>query len=114
MRQDVEETRAAVKEVLDSDKLLAGLCLSERAAGPSPGGAPPDAPTEGMREAALLLESYERQISTVEGALKVPSWPSSCCMTSREEVSHASAKGGGKQTSSISCPELASATTKRA
>ena len=81
MRQDVAETRDAVKEVFDSDKLLAGLCLSERAVGPSPGA--PDAPTEGMREAALLLESYERQISTVEGALKVR-WPPSCSATSRQ------------------------------
>ena len=110
MRQDVEETRAAVKEVLDSDKLLAGLCLSERAAGLSPG-APPDAPTEGMREAALLLESYERQISTVEGALKVR-LPSFRCMTSREESSQARAKRRGRQTSSIPFPEHSPSTTK--
>lgn len=64
MRQDVMETRSAIKEVLDSDKLLAGVCLSDKG---SEGAPPPDC----MRAAALLLESYERQISTVEGALKV-------------------------------------------
>ena len=49
---------------------LAGLCLTELE---ERGIEPSDMPrsSESMKEAALLLQSYERQISTLENALKV-------------------------------------------
>jgi hypothetical protein len=73
LRQDVIETRDTIKQVLDTDQ-LAGLCLSElQESGVQPGDLPSS--SESMREAALLLQSYERQISTVEGALKVNTSP---------------------------------------
>lgn len=67
MRQDVLETRDAIKGVVDSDRMLAGVCLSDQANGAEAA----EQPTESMQEAALLLESALRQVSTVEGALKV-------------------------------------------
>ena len=67
------ETRDTIKQVLDTDQ-LPGLCLTELAeAGDAAGASPREltSNSESVREAALLLQSYERQISTVEGALKV-------------------------------------------
>ena len=65
---DVKEAQEAITEVLDDEKALAGICLSERE--------PDEALREGrqppsMRLAAALLSSYERQIQSVEGALRV-------------------------------------------
>lgn len=70
LRQDVIETRDTLKQVLDTDHQLAGLCLTDLQGAEVKLGELP-ATSESMREAALLLQSYERQISTVEGALKV-------------------------------------------
>jgi hypothetical protein len=103
MQHDVREARQAVQEVVDTDKLLRGICLTESAARESalahdeephspvadaegrgqirqagiPGGradgseSVPSGITPHMRLAAGLLEPYERQIHSVEGALKV-------------------------------------------
>lgn len=65
---DVKEAQEAITEVLDDEKALAGICLSERE--------PDEALPEGrqppsVRLAAALLSSYERQIQSVEGALRV-------------------------------------------
>ena len=64
---DVKEAQEAITEVLDDEKALAGICLSEKD--------PDEALREGrqppsMRLAAALLSSYERQIQSVEGALR--------------------------------------------
>ena len=49
---------------------LAGLCLTElQERGVEPTELPRS--SESMKEAALLLQSYEREISTLENALKV-------------------------------------------
>lgn len=71
MRQDVAETKDTIKDVLETDQ-LAGLCLTELQ---QQGIEPTDLPrsSDSMKEAALLLQSYERQISTLENALKVTS-----------------------------------------
>lgn len=106
MQHDVREARQAVQEVVDTDKLLRGICLTESAArdaashsaavddsspasqgrkpreGSVPAGPGPADRRDGdehlhqvitphMRLAGGLLESYERQIHSVEGALKV-------------------------------------------
>ena len=71
MRQDINETKETIKHVLDSEE-LAGLCLTEREKGVLPSDIPRN--SESVREAALLLQSYERQISTLENALKVIGW----------------------------------------
>ena len=95
MLHDVRETREAIQEIVDDDKALAATCLSEaveRAASASgtyaaDNNLPPSIPPTGwggvgpqhgglhqtpaMRLAATMLESYERQIQSVEGALKV-------------------------------------------
>lgn len=68
IQHDVKEAREAIAEVLDDDKALAAVCLSEKDA--------ESALREGrqapsMRLAAALLGSYERQIQSVEGALRV-------------------------------------------
>ena len=65
---DVKEAQEAITEVLDDEKALAGICLSERE--------PDEVLREGrqppsVRLAAALLSSYERQIQSVEGALRV-------------------------------------------
>ena len=65
---DVKEAQEAITEVLDDEKALAGICLSEKE--------PDEALPEGrqppsVRLAAALLSSYERQIQSVEGALRV-------------------------------------------
>lgn len=69
MRQDVAETKDTIKYLLESEE-LAGLCLTELK---ERGIDHIDMPrsSESMKEAALLLQSYERQISTLENALKV-------------------------------------------
>lgn len=69
MRQDVAETKDTIKDVLETEQ-LAGLCLTELQEKKVE---PCDLPrsSESMKEAALLLQSYERQISTLENALKV-------------------------------------------
>ena len=61
---DVKEAQEAITEVLDDEKALAGICLSERE--------PDEALPEGrqppsVRLATALLSSYERQIQSVEG-----------------------------------------------
>lgn len=98
MQHDVREARQAVQEVVDTDKLLRGICLTESAARDAalhtataddsssaaqerkardgPSRADEDEHmhhviTPHMRLAGGLLESYERQIHSVEGALKV-------------------------------------------
>ena len=65
---DVKEAEEAIAGVLDDDQALAAICLSEKDAD--------RAVREGrqapsMRLAAALLGSYERQIQSVEGALRV-------------------------------------------
>ena len=64
----MKEAQEAIAEVLDDEKALAAICLSEKGA--------LQAVREGrqvpsMRLAAALLGSYERQIQSVEGALRV-------------------------------------------
>ena len=69
IRQDVGETKHTIKNVLETEQ-LAGLCLTElEERGIEPSEMPRS--SESMKEAALLLQSYERQISTLENALKV-------------------------------------------
>ena len=69
MRQDVMETRDTLKDVLLDEEKFALLCISNHdSQGPF---VSPTVKAERMKEAALLLQSYERQISTIEGALKV-------------------------------------------
>ena len=98
MAHDVREARSAVAEVADSDRLLAAVCLSDEAderesegkeAKEARGGkeagkeevntsasttnaTPPSlaAKSEHARAAAALFESYERQLQSVEGALR--------------------------------------------
>jgi hypothetical protein len=90
LQHDVKEAREAIEEVVDDDQALAAVCLSEGSAGHAKSGASngglqrggggnggaqlPAASwhTPGMRAAAALLSSYERQVQSVEGALKVP------------------------------------------
>ena len=63
------ETKHTIKNVLETEQ-LAGLCLTElEERGIEPNEMPRS--SESMKEAALLLQSYERQISTLENALKV-------------------------------------------
>ncbi|GMH36158.1 hypothetical protein BSKO_04026 [Bryopsis sp. KO-2023] len=71
MQYDVREARQAIAEVVDNEKVLDAICLTERqartpdmAAGTEMGG------RMHMKLAAALLDSYERQVHTVEGALK--------------------------------------------
>ena len=71
MRQDVQETRDTVKDVLLNEEKLSMLCITDDGLADSGSSTPNRA--EHLREAALLLQSYERQISTLEGALKA--WP---------------------------------------
>ena len=90
LQHDVKEAREAIEEVVDDDQALAAVCLSEGSSGHARSGAGgnnglqrgtggsssamPAASwhTPGMRAAAALLSSYERQVQSVEGALKVP------------------------------------------
>jgi len=76
---DVREARAAVEDAVNSDRTLASLCLTVARRGKASGGggdgaastnptAPPSLP--GLRTAEALLESYERQLHSVEGSLK--------------------------------------------
>lgn len=68
----MKEAREAIQEVVDDDKALAAVCLGqdeddmatavELARGRQ---------TPSMRLAAALLGSYERQIQSVEGSLRV-------------------------------------------
>lgn len=68
MMQDVVETRDTIKDVLINEEKLSMLCLQD--CDPS-SSASTSRKEESIKEAALLLQSYERQISTIEGALKV-------------------------------------------
>ena len=86
----MKEAREAIEEVVDNEKALAAVCLSEHAAGRPLDTKSGDAcatsntatlasaaaswHTPGMRAAAALLSSYERQVQSVEGALKVRQW----------------------------------------
>ena len=92
MAHDVREARAAVAEVADSDRLLAAVCLSDEveSSGEEKGGGGVEeerrrlspsssssssssslaATSEHARAAAALFESYERQLQSVEGALR--------------------------------------------
>ena len=68
LTHDVKEAQEAIAEVLDDEKALAAICLSEKDAfrAVQEGRQVPS-----MRLAAALLGSYERQIQSVEGALRV-------------------------------------------
>lgn len=81
IQHDVKETREAIAEIADNDKNLGMICLSEQGsmarAGDnesllpfSQGGAGPARYTNNMILAVTLLEAYERQIQSVEGALR--------------------------------------------
>ena len=63
------ETKHTIKNVLETEQ-LAGLCLTELEERGVEANEMPRS-SESMKEAALLLQSYERQISTLENALKV-------------------------------------------
>lgn len=82
IQHDVKEAREAIEEVVDDDQNLAAVCLSEQqqgspqlSGGPltmqqhSPIAAGQHTPT--MRLAAALLSSYERQVQSIEGSLRV-------------------------------------------
>ena len=75
IQHDVKEAREAIQEVVDDDKVLAAVCLSdaedEDAHALTAGGRQ----TPSMRLAAALLGSYERQIQSVEGSLRVRAPP---------------------------------------
>ena len=65
---DVKEAEEAIAGVLDDDQALAAICLSEKDAHQA---AREGRQAPSMRLAAALLGSYERQIQSVEGALRV-------------------------------------------
>lgn len=73
---DVREARTAVEDAVNSDRALASLCLTAAGMrGGAAAGAPPHAaaalpPAPALRTAEALLESYERQLHSVEGSLK--------------------------------------------
>ncbi|CAL5223414.1 g5926 [Coccomyxa viridis] len=64
---DVKEAEDAIAGVLDDDQALAAICLSEKDAHQA---AREGRQAPSMRLAAALLGSYERQIQSVEGALR--------------------------------------------
>lgn len=71
VQHDVKEAREAIAEVLDDDNALTAVCIS--------GSEVDRAQRQGrqapsMQLAAALLGSYERQIQSVEGALRVRPW----------------------------------------
>ncbi|KAK9795558.1 hypothetical protein WJX73_008157 [Symbiochloris irregularis] len=87
MHQDVLETQEAIQECMDNPNTLAGICLSDThdsdsqassGAAAGEGQAAPHVamggmhwqPSPSMRAAAGLLESYERQILNVLGAIR--------------------------------------------
>ncbi|DBA77137.1 TPA: hypothetical protein ACH3X1_009713 [Trebouxia sp. C0004] len=73
MQHDVKEAREAIAEVADNNAILAAVCLSEGANAldwSTTSHKPLHMQTAHMRIAAALLESYERQVQSVEGALK--------------------------------------------
>ncbi len=74
----MKEVREAIQEVVDNDKALAAICLSDAPEEYEPGMAAGGRQTPSMRLAAALLGSYERQIQSVEGSLRVSC--SACCI----------------------------------
>ena len=65
-RQDIREAREAVEEILHHPTFLKSMCLTQLTTD-QPGSRP-------MHEvSATLLESYERQLETTEGILRVRS-----------------------------------------
>lgn len=73
MQHDVKEAREAIAEVADNNAILAAVCLTEGATAldwSTTSHKPLHMQTAHMRIAAALLESYERQVQSVEGALK--------------------------------------------
>ena len=73
MMQDVVETRDTIKDVLINEDKLSMLCLQRHST--ASGAKDAESKSACLKEAALLLQSYERQISTIEGVLKVSAIP---------------------------------------
>lgn len=73
IQHDVKEAREAIQEVVDDDKVLAGVCLSDEDDMATAATLASGRQTPRMRMAAALLGSYERQIQSVEGSLRVRS-----------------------------------------
>ena len=71
IQHDVKEAREAIQEVVDDDKVLAAVCLSDADDKDAPELTAGGRQTPRMRLAAALLGSYERQIQSVEGSLRV-------------------------------------------
>jgi len=73
---DVEETRRAIAEIVDNERLLQAVCLTEQDYGgpylqlSENSGGSWKAVTKDMQQASALLDSYERQVETIEGTLK--------------------------------------------
>lgn len=67
----MKEAREAIQEVVDDDKVLAAVCLSDADDTDAPALTAGGRQTPRMRLAAALLGSYERQIQSVEGSLRV-------------------------------------------
>ena len=63
-RQDVREAREAVEEILHHPTFLHSMCLTQLTS-TQPGSRPM------LEVSATLLESYERQLETIEGMLRV-------------------------------------------
>jgi hypothetical protein len=68
MQHDVKEAREAIEEVVDNDIALAAVCLSDDG---SANALAAGQQTATMQLAAALLGSYERQVQSIEGALRV-------------------------------------------
>ena len=75
MQHDCSETQQALQEVMDDPIKLQSVCLEEAAevihGADEDQPHVPHRPTKAMLAAASLFESYERQILTVHGAIKV-------------------------------------------
>ncbi|CAL8471666.1 g11208 [Coccomyxa elongata] len=70
IQHDVKEAREAIQEVVDDDKVLAAVCLSDEDDMSTAAMLASGRQTPRMRMAAALLGSYERQIQSVEGSLR--------------------------------------------
>eukprot|EP00210_Caulerpa_lentillifera_P004414 g4211.t1 len=67
---DVKETREAIAEAVDNENILVALCLTEQIHSGHKGDSSTNGVTKHMKLVSALLDSYERQVETVEGALK--------------------------------------------
>lgn len=74
MAHDVKEAREAIAEVVDNEKLLSAICLSSDQGlqrGLTDGQESSEQHSYAKRVAAALLQSYEHQVQSVEGGLRV-------------------------------------------